>query len=82
MKLRILNYRVSATHDLISNLGSIRDTKSISDFHAFVYDSSYLRSEPGGYTSSDIMRHQAEVRDLIHKEGWNSHLYPETRGCW
>jgi hypothetical protein len=38
MKLRILNYRVTATHEQISPLNSIAESVSISDFHAFIYD--------------------------------------------
>lgn len=68
MKLRILNYRVTATHDLISTLSSIRDPASVSDFHALVYDSAGLKSD-GNYSSQDVQRRQAEVRDLLHRKG-------------
>lgn len=67
MKTRILNYRVGATHDLISILSSIQDSVSVSDFHAFVYDPAVL-STPG-LSSLDIHRRQSEIRDLLRKKG-------------
>ncbi len=54
MKLRILNYRVNATHDLISTLNAIPEPVSVSDFHAFVYDPAVLNAP--GVSSLDIQR--------------------------
>ena len=68
MKLRILNFHVTATHDLISTLGSIAEPVSISDFHAFIYDPAGGLMTPGT-SSLDTQRRQAEIRDLIHKKG-------------
>jgi hypothetical protein len=68
MKLRILNYGVTATHGLISNLGSIREPQSVSDFHALVYDPDSFRAD-SNYSTADVQRRQAEVRDLIHRKG-------------
>jgi len=68
MKLRILNYRVTARHDLIVGLDSIRQAISISDFHALVYDSAGPVSD-ANYSNLDVQRRQAEVRDLINRKG-------------
>jgi hypothetical protein len=67
VKPRILSYRVSATHDLISAVNFISDPVSISDFHAFVY-SPGEHFQPG-VSSLDVSRRQAEIRDLIQKKG-------------
>jgi len=67
MKLRIVNYRVSAAHDLISTLASINESVSISDFHAFIYDPAGLHSD--NISAVAFKRRQAEIRDLIHRKG-------------
>jgi hypothetical protein len=67
VKPRILSYRVSATHDLISPLNVVSDPVSVSDFHAFVY-SPGEHFQPG-VSSLDVSRRQTEIRDLIQKKG-------------
>ncbi|HTD24936.1 MAG TPA: hypothetical protein VK738_19955 [Terriglobales bacterium] len=67
MKPRILSYRVSATHETITALGSINDPVSISDFDAFVID-------PDGFYTDipqalPFFRRQSELSDLLHKKG-------------
>jgi hypothetical protein len=42
MKLRILNFGINATHDLISNLHGFDVEQSISDFDACIYDPGLL----------------------------------------
>jgi hypothetical protein len=67
MKLRILNYGVTATHERISNLNGFGDPLSVSDFDAFIYDSAALSA--AGPSQQDARRRQAEVRDLIGSKG-------------
>jgi hypothetical protein len=67
VKPRILSYRISATHDLISTVNVISEPVSISDFHAFVY-SPGEHFQPG-VSSLDAVRRQTEIRDLIQKKG-------------
>ncbi len=68
MKLTVLNYRINATHSLITDLGSIRDSQSISDFDAFIFD-------PGALTvgesqdAGSFNRRKTELRELIHVKG-------------
>lgn len=87
MKLRILNYGVTATHGFISNLGSIREPHSVSDFHALVYDPDSFRAD-SNYSTADLQRRQAEVRDLILRKGGIVIylLRPDANltayGCW
>lgn len=68
MKPRILSYRVSATHDLITPLTIFHDSRSASDFHAFVYRPGEHLVTPG-VSSLDIIRRQTELRDLLQKKG-------------
>ena len=67
MKLRILNFGINATHDLISNLHGFSVEQSISDFDAFIYDPGRLG--PASLDQTNIGRRQGEVRDLIRKKG-------------
>ena len=68
MKLRILNYRAEARHERIQILSNIRDSVSISDYHAFLFDQEGQQSD-SNYSNLDVQRHQEEVRDLIQKKG-------------
>lgn len=82
MKLRILNYHVTATHGLISTLDRLTDPVSVSDFHAFVYDPAFV-TIPNSMPM-DAQRRREEVRDLIHKKGGIvvCILRPEARLDW
>jgi hypothetical protein len=64
MKLRILNYRMPATHSSITPLADFSDAVSISDFDAFTID-------PNGFAgttpaSADYFRRINELNDLVH----------------
>jgi hypothetical protein len=65
MKKRILNLGLSATHDLITNLGDANDRISISDFDAFVFEPNALH----GTHSHNYIRRQIEIRDLVVGKG-------------
>lgn len=67
MKLRILNYRLAATHNLISSFNFLNDSLSVSDYDAFIYDPAGLSSD--GITASNLQRRQGEIRDLISRKG-------------
>lgn len=67
MKRRILNYRVPATHGLISELASFFDPASLSDYDAFLIDPGALGSE--GHNAIAFARRQNEVRELLMLKG-------------
>jgi hypothetical protein len=80
MKKRILSYGISATHQMITNLSSIDDPASISDFDAFVFnpERQYLESP----SLAGINRRKNEINDLLGKKGGLviSILKPNTIG--
>ncbi|MGA8271452.1 MAG: hypothetical protein WB919_07810 [Candidatus Sulfotelmatobacter sp.] len=67
MKLRVLNYRMAATHGSMSSLNSLNDPISISDFDAFVCDLAGLSSD--AIAQPAFLRRQGEIRDLVHRKG-------------
>lgn len=82
MKLRILNYRTSAKHDLILDLNHLTEPASISDYHALLYEPAALHF--AGMSSLDADRRKREVRDLLSKKGGIvlTFLRPETGVDW
>jgi len=67
MKRRILNYRLTATHSLMTELPSFNDPVSISDYDAFVLDINAIAAEASNATI--FTRRQNEVRELLHLKG-------------
>lgn len=67
MKLRILNYRFTASHDSMSGLNSFNEPMSISDFDALLCDLEGLSTD--GVSQPAFHRRQAEVYDLLHRKG-------------
>src|SRR5690349_13513681 len=67
MKRRILSYRLTATHNLITELSSFNDPVSLSDYDAFVLDINALVTE--GSNSTIFSRRQNEVRELLLLKG-------------
>jgi hypothetical protein len=67
MRPRILNYKVAATHETISTLGSIQSAVSISDFDAFLFDPDGI---PGDAMAPDALQRKSdELRDLVERKG-------------
>lgn len=77
MKLRILQYRTSATHDLFSSLQYLTDPICISDFDAFVYNPIDMNA---GGDSNVWSKRAREMRDLLRNKGGIvvSFLRPDT----
>lgn len=85
MKLRILCYGINANHDAIVNLHSVRDSRSFSDYDAFIFDpQGFIKesSEIGqvsevaasiedisGSLRSRLDRHRDEIKELISDKG-------------
>jgi hypothetical protein len=66
MKLRILSYRLTATHSSITSLSTFNDPVSISDFDAFVFDPDGLHSD--NMSTEIFIRRQVELQDLVQKK--------------
>src|SRR2546426_802474 len=66
MKRRILNFRVPAKHQLITDLADFRLLLSISDYDALLIDPQALDS---GMTSDDLRRRIFEINDLLNLKG-------------
>src|SRR5690348_2379625 len=66
LKLSIFNFGISASHDLITNVG-LNDSPSISDFDAFVFDAGSVRQ--GALTHESLPRKQNEIHDLLLRKG-------------
>jgi hypothetical protein len=67
MRPRILNYRVTATHETITPLAGLNDAVAISDFHAFVFDPNGLHADSMGIEV--LQRRRSELQDLLRKKG-------------
>jgi hypothetical protein len=67
VKKRIFNFRVDATHGLITAFGSLDVSFAISDFDAFIFDPSALPH--GSVTEVNYVRRQNEIRDLVVGKG-------------
>ena len=67
MKKRILNFGVTATHNLITVIPSPGDVVSISDSDAFVFEPGFLLQNR--ISPDDYFRRQREIRDLVVLKG-------------
>jgi hypothetical protein len=66
VKKQVLNFGITATHDLITPLDNFADPRSISDFDAFAIDVAALS---GGVTQDAFIRRRNEIRDLLTLKG-------------
>jgi len=66
VKKQILNLGIAATHELITGLSTLDDARAISDFDAFVFDPTQVRSCG---TNVNYNRRQNEIRDLLLRKG-------------
>lgn len=62
MKLRVLNYRLSASHSLITDLTNFHDPVAVSDYDAFIFDPIDFQT----FSGEEFFRRQREIRDLVH----------------
>jgi hypothetical protein len=67
MKLRVLNYRVAASHSSMSTLNYLNEPVSITDFDAFVCDLEGLSSD--NPSPQSFARRQSELKDLLQRKG-------------
>ncbi len=68
MKLQILNYGFTVSHDLIRNLPDFHDPESISDSDAFLLDPHIFRTA-GQLNGDAFSRRQSEIRNLVQIKG-------------
>jgi hypothetical protein len=67
LKKKILNFRITATHQSIVDLPTLNDPRSISDFDAFIFDPNGIPS--GGLALDHFLRRRQELRDLLTFKG-------------
>jgi hypothetical protein len=66
VKKQVLNFGITATHDLITPLDNFADPRSISDFDAFAIDVAALY---GRANADSFNRRRNEIRDLLTLKG-------------